>query len=81
MLPLPKQVMGRNTATDTEALLRRGKVGAVPTSINPVNSPGGPHTTVPVLGCFFLQEFYPSLASQPSFGAKQGDGIKVKQCP
>jgi len=30
-------------------------------------------TTVPVLGCSSLDESYPSLASQPSSGAIQGD--------
>lgn len=66
-----------------EISLRRGegsgpcKVGGVrvcaPPLLAPKFSPDGPSATVPVLGCSFPEESYPSLANQPSSGAKQGD--------
>ena len=34
-----------------------------------------PFTTVPVLGCFFLEESYPSLTIQPS---SRGQGGEIK---
>lgn len=53
------------------------KVGGVrvcaPPLLAPKFSPDGPSATVPVLGCSFPEESYPSLANQPSSGAKQGD--------
>lgn len=53
------------------------KVGGVrvyaPPLLTPKFSPAGPCATVPVLGRSFPEESYPSLANQPSFGAKQGD--------
>lgn len=52
------------------------KVGGVrvcaPPLLAPKFSPDGPSATVPVLGCSFPEESYPSLANQPSSGAKQG---------
>lgn len=72
-----KQPWGQETS------LRRGegsgpcKVGGVrvyaPPLLAPKFSPDGPSATVPVLGCSFPEESYPSLANQPSSGAKQGD--------
>lgn len=72
-----KQPWGQETS------LRRGegsgpcKVGGVrvcaPPLLAPKFSPDGPYATVPVLGCSFPEESYPSLANQPSSGAKQGD--------
>ena len=67
-----------------ETSLRRGETsgpcqvaGAVrvcaPSLMTPKFSPAGPSATVPVLGCSFPEESYPSLANQPSSGAKQGD--------
>lgn len=50
-----------------------GGEGPCPTSVAPKLSPDGPSATVPVLGCSFPKESYPSLANQPSTGAKQGD--------
>lgn len=44
-----------------------------PPQLAPKFSPDGPSATVPVLGCSFPEESYPSLANQPSTGAKQGD--------
>lgn len=44
-----------------------------PPQLAPKFSPDGPSATVPVLGCSFPEESYPSLANQPSSGAKQGD--------
>lgn len=44
-----------------------------PPLLAPKFSPDGPSATVPVLGCSFPEESYPSLANQPSSGAKQGD--------
>lgn len=53
------------------------RVGGVrfcaPPQLAPKFSPAGPYATVPVLGCSFSEESYPSLANQPSSGAKQGD--------
>lgn len=53
------------------------RVGGVrvcaPPQLAPKFSPDGPPATVPVLGCSFPEESYPSLANQPSSGAKQGD--------
>lgn len=72
-----KQPWGQETS------LRKGegsgpcKVGGVrvcaPPLLAPKFSPDGPYATVPVLGCSFPEESYPSLANQPSSGAKQGD--------
>lgn len=72
-----KQPWGQETS------LRRGegsgpcRVGGVrvcaPPLLAPKFSPDGPSATVPVLGCSFPEESYPSLANQPSSGAKQGD--------
>lgn len=77
-----------------EISLRRGegsgpcKVGGVrvcaPPLLAPKFSPDGPSATVPVLGCSFPEESYPSLANQPSSGAKQGDvrcGVREGQRP
>lgn len=44
-----------------------------PPQLTPKFSPDGPSATVPVLGCSFPEESYPSLANQPSSGAKQAD--------
>lgn len=56
------------------ALLQGGLVRVcAPPLLTPKSSPDGPAATVPVLGCSFLEESYPSLANQPSSGAKQGD--------
>lgn len=65
------------------------KVGGVrvyaPPLLTPKFSPAGPCATVPVLGRSFPEESYPSLANQPSSGAKQGDMSSksggVEQCP
>lgn len=65
------------------------KVGGVrvyaPPLLTPKFSPAGPCATVPVLGRSFPKESYPSLANQPSSGAKQGDMSSksggVEQCP
>lgn len=45
----------------------------MPHLLAPKFSPDGPSATVPVLGCSFPEESYPSLANQPSSGAKQDD--------
>lgn len=72
-----KQPWGQETSLGRAEGSGPCKVGGVrvfaPPLLAPKFSPDGPSATVPVLGCSFPEESYPSLANQPSSGAKQGD--------
>lgn len=72
-----KQPWGQETSLRRAEGSGPCKVGGVrvcaPPLLAPKFSPDGPSATVPVLGCSFPEESYPSLANQPSSGAKQGD--------
>lgn len=72
-----KQPWGQETSLRRHEGSELCRVGGVrvcaPPQLAPKFSPDGPSATVPVLGCSFPEESYPSLANQPSSGAKQGD--------
>lgn len=80
-----KQPWGQETLLRKDERSGPCKVGGVrvyaPPLLAPKFSPDGPSATVPVLGCSCPEESYPSLANQPSSGAKQGDEVREGQWP
>lgn len=57
----------------TQAPAKWGGEGLRPTAVGPQLLSCWLLATVPVLGCSSPEESYPSLANQPSSGAKQGN--------